>query len=134
MPGSSAGDSFLTFLWRLPRRLIDQRIAIIGLGLMGGSLALALRGKCAALLGVDSDPEICAFAIERGVIDQAALTPGELLPQASMVILATPVMTILGLIANLPSCTQERQSSWIWVRRRYKSLPHWKRCQNVSRR
>ncbi len=85
-----------------PRRLIDQRIAIIGLGLMGGSLALALRGKCAALLGVDLDAEICALAIERGVIDQAALAPGELLPQANLVILATPALTILELIADLP--------------------------------
>ena len=34
-------------------RLQDAKIAIIGLGLMGGSLALSLRGKCAALYGID---------------------------------------------------------------------------------
>ena len=32
--------------------LQDAKIAIVGLGLMGGSLALALKGKCAAIFGV----------------------------------------------------------------------------------
>ena len=36
--------------------LSGARIAIVGLGLMGGSLALALRGKCAARLGIEIDP------------------------------------------------------------------------------
>ena len=32
-----------------------KRVGIAGLGLMGGSLALDLRGRCAALVGYDLD-------------------------------------------------------------------------------
>ena len=35
--------------------LASTRVAIFGLGLMGGSLAMGLRGKCAGLLGIDPD-------------------------------------------------------------------------------
>ena len=48
-------------------RLQDSKIAIIGLGLMGGSLALALRGKCAALYGIDSDRATLELATARQV-------------------------------------------------------------------
>ena len=41
---------------------IEQSICIIGLGLMGGSLALALRGYCTQIIGVDSDQETLAKA------------------------------------------------------------------------
>ena len=34
---------------------IEQSICIVGLGLMGGSLALALRGYCNQIIGVDPD-------------------------------------------------------------------------------
>jgi prephenate dehydrogenase len=85
-----------------PPRLSDQRVAIIGLGLMGGSLALALRGKCAALLGVDPDPAARALAIQRAIVDQVSADPAELLPQASLVVLASPVRSIISLIDDLP--------------------------------
>ena len=47
-----------------PNILTDSRIAIVGLGLMGGSLALALRGHCAQILGVDPNPDSVAFTLE----------------------------------------------------------------------
>jgi prephenate dehydrogenase len=83
--------------------LAAQRVAIIGLGLMGGSLALALRGKCAALLGVDTDPDTRALAVQRGVVDRVSGNPAELLPQASLVVLAAPVGAIMSLVADLPA-------------------------------
>jgi prephenate dehydrogenase len=84
-------------------RLAQARVAIIGLGLMGGSLALALRGKCASLLGIDRDPHTLALAQREGIVDQAASEPAELLPQATVIVLATPVNTILGLLRELPA-------------------------------
>jgi prephenate dehydrogenase len=83
-------------------RLIQTRIAIVGLGLMGGSLAMALQGRCAALLGVDPDEETRALALELGIVEQVSSRPGEILPQADMIILAAPVGAILELLANLP--------------------------------
>jgi prephenate dehydrogenase len=79
-----------------------RRVAIVGLGLMGGSLAMALRGKCAALLGVDPDPDTLALAGRKSVVDQASADPGEMLPQADVIVLAAPVRAVLTLLADLP--------------------------------
>jgi prephenate dehydrogenase len=88
-------------------RLQDSRVAIVGLGLMGGSLALALKGRCAALYGVDSDPGTLALARERCVVERVENDPSELLPEADVIILATPVQVILGMIERLPSLTRK---------------------------
>lgn len=86
-------------------RLQDSKIAIIGLGLMGGSLALALKGKCAALYGIDKDPATLELALAKKIVDSADSDPAKFLPQADLVILATPVQTIISLIRKLPSLT-----------------------------
>ena len=83
-------------------RLQDSKITIVGLGLMGGSLALALRGKCAALFGIDADRATLELALERGIVDRAEADPAGLLPQSDVVVLATPVPTILSYIKALP--------------------------------
>jgi prephenate dehydrogenase len=88
-------------------RLQDSRIAIVGLGLMGGSLALALKGRCAALYGIDSDQATIAQALAKEVVDQADRDPTTLLPQADLVILATPVPVILEFLQKLPSLLQK---------------------------
>jgi prephenate dehydrogenase len=87
-------------------RLQDARIAIVGLGLMGGSLALALKGKCAALYGIDSNPATLEFALAKQIVEQADSDPASLLPQADLAILATPVPAIIDLIRKLPSLVQ----------------------------
>lgn len=84
-------------------RLQDSKLAIIGLGLMGGSLALALKGKCAALYGIDSDPATLALALANGIVQQADADPVKLLAQADLVILAVPVPAIMEFIQKLPS-------------------------------
>ena len=89
-------------------RLGDSRIVIIGLGLMGGSLALALKGKCAALYGIDSDPATLELALAKEIVNQAAMDPVKLLPEADLVVLATPVPTIIDFIRKLPSFIQKR--------------------------
>lgn len=82
--------------------LPEARVAILGLGLMGGSLAMALRGHCKALLGIDPDPEARALASRWEVVDQVAARPEVLLPQADLVVLAAPVRTIVKLLERLP--------------------------------
>ena len=86
-------------------RLQDARIAIIGLGLMGGSLAMVLKGKCAALYGIDCDHTMLQLALDKEIVDRVDTDPAQLLPQADLVILATPVPAILDLIPKLPSLT-----------------------------
>jgi prephenate dehydrogenase len=83
--------------------LKDSTIGIFGLGLMGGSLALALKGQCSRLIGFDSDPSTLELALSKNIVDQADASSIMPLPQVDMLILATPVPAILSLIQHLPS-------------------------------
>jgi prephenate dehydrogenase len=85
--------------------LAQSRIAIVGLGLMGGSLALGLREKCAALYGIDPHPATLELALSQHIVDEADSDPASLLPKADVVILAAPVPAILDLLQRLPSYT-----------------------------
>lgn len=82
--------------------LSECRVAILGLGLMGGSLALALRGHCRMILGYDPDPRAVALAREYQAVDLAAGDPRAVLSAADLVILAAPVRAILQQLADLP--------------------------------
>jgi len=72
---------------------------------MGGSLALGLRGKCAALYGIDPHPATLELARSQHIVDQADSDPANLLPGADLIVLAAPVPSILNLLAQLPSYT-----------------------------
>jgi prephenate dehydrogenase len=85
-----------------PDFLSKCNVAILGLGLMGGSLALKLRGHCQSLSGCDPDPATLALARQWSLADQVTDRPGDILPQADLVILATPVRVILTLLDELP--------------------------------
>jgi prephenate dehydrogenase len=80
--------------------LKQSRVCIVGLGLMGGSLAKALRGHVADLTGIDDDPATCRDATAQGLTRQA---DGKLSSaiEADVVVLATPVRTIIRLIGEL---------------------------------
>ena len=77
-------------------------VAFLGLGLMGGSLALGLRGRCRVLSAYDPDPTVQALAASRQVVDLVAPDPASALQQADLVILAAPVRAILQLLRQLP--------------------------------
>jgi prephenate dehydrogenase len=82
--------------------LLSSRVAIVGLGLMGGSLALALRDHCQLLLGVDPDPDTLTLAQRRHFAKKISADPAEILPEADVIVLAAPVSAILELIPRLP--------------------------------
>jgi prephenate dehydrogenase len=88
--------------------LAESKVAILGLGLMGGSLALGLRGKCAALFGVDPHLPTLELALSQHIVDSADSDPAKLLPQADLVILSAPVPAILTLLEQLPAFTSNR--------------------------
>ncbi len=85
--------------------LAESKIAIIGLGLMGGSLALGLKGKCAALYGIDPHLPTLELALSQHIVDYASSDPAKLLPEVDLVILSAPVPAILTLLEQLPSFT-----------------------------
>jgi prephenate dehydrogenase len=85
----------------LVKSLAELRVAILGLGLMGGSLAMALHDGCKTLLGCDTDPVTLALARQRRIVDFADSDPATILPESDLVILAAPVRAILDLIEAL---------------------------------
>ena len=87
----------------LTKPLDESAFSIIGVGLMGASLAMALRDKVCALCGFDSDPVTRALAAatpDQG-IDRVADTLPDALLDADVIVLATPARTILSLLAEL---------------------------------
>lgn len=69
------------------------RIAVIGVGLIGGSLALAAkkRGLCQRIVGIGRRESSLRQALELGVIDEFTLNAGEGVKDADLVVLATPL-------------------------------------------
>lgn len=80
-------------------RLAECGVGIIGLGLMGGSIALALQGTCRSLSGYDVDPRTIAQALERGIIHRPIELRGD---EVDLLILAAPVSAILDWIDRVP--------------------------------
>ena len=83
--------------------LSSSHIAIFGLGLMGGSLALALRDHCASVVGIDRDPAAVALARQKKAVDTASLEPTAFLSRCDLVILAVPVLAIIETLEKLPA-------------------------------
>jgi prephenate dehydrogenase len=77
-------------------------VTILGLGLMGGSLAGALQGKVKSLNAVDPDLATRQLAQKSGWVDRISDDPWKILPGSDFVILAAPVSAILDLITRLP--------------------------------
>lgn len=84
------------------RALKDVRVTIVGLGLMGGSLALALRPHVAQITAVDVDAETRRQALAGNIVDRAVTSLADGVRDAEAVILAAPVRTILEQVAALP--------------------------------
>jgi prephenate dehydrogenase len=85
-----------------PETLSDCRVGILGLGLMGGSLAKALKGHCKKIYGWDLDSENLLSALKEQVIDAGSPYFDELVNEIDLLVLAVPVETILAIIPGLP--------------------------------
>lgn len=70
-------------------------ICIIGVGLIGGSLGMALRhsGAADSVIGCDIDPRTLHLAREAGAIDKGTESIPEAVKDADIVVLSTPVGT-----------------------------------------
>ena len=73
-----------------------QRIAVIGLGLLGGSIGLAVRAHLPGVktTGFDADPAARARASERALVGQVCETAAEAVSGADLVIFCVPVGAI----------------------------------------
>jgi prephenate dehydrogenase len=79
-----------------------KKIAIVGVGLIGGSLALQLneKGLASTITGVDNNAEHAAQALELALVDQMAGLD-EAIAASDVVILAIPVDTIAKILPSI---------------------------------
>ncbi|HDZ16401.1 MAG TPA: prephenate dehydrogenase/arogenate dehydrogenase family protein, partial [Methylophaga aminisulfidivorans] len=70
-----------------------KRLAVIGVGLIGGSLALALKKKAAVdeVVGYARSSEVRKQALDLGIIDYAADSIAEAVREADVVFVAVPM-------------------------------------------
>jgi prephenate dehydrogenase len=83
------------------KTLAESQVVIVGLGLMGGSLAGALCGQCRAVIGVDRSAEALEIAMARGWIKWGTTDWEASIQDADVVVLATPVRVILRLLDKM---------------------------------
>lgn len=84
----------------------ESRLLIVGLGLIGGSLAAALRkaGFQGEIMACDPDAREIARGVEMGLIDGGSTRLADQAPGASMIVLAVPVLameSVMGELATL---------------------------------
>jgi prephenate dehydrogenase len=87
-----------------------RRLCIIGVGLIGGSVARAVRkaGVCQQIVGVDQCPENLAKAVDLGVIDAGFAAVAKGAEGADGVMIAAPVGSLPAIFAGLkPVWTEE---------------------------
>ena len=100
------------FSW-IPKNLSEAKVAIWGIGLMGGSLAMTLHGKTTSLFGIDADAQVCHLAQDLGIFDRISTHPSDLLPLANVVILSAPLGILPTLLEELPELQgSEKQIAW----------------------
>jgi prephenate dehydrogenase len=87
-----------TFISLLPIR----QITLVGTGLIGGSLGLALKKRkfTGRIVGCDRAP-VLERAQEKGTIDVGFTNPADSIRGSSLVVLATPVIAIVDLVERL---------------------------------
>ncbi|MCL4515151.1 MAG: prephenate dehydrogenase [Firmicutes bacterium] len=82
--------------------LSGKTVAIMGVGLIGGSIGAALKqdGSVRKVLGFDLSRQAIDQAIEMGIIDAGDVAPSDALQEADLVIVSVPVEQIPGVIGE----------------------------------
>ncbi len=80
------------------------KICIVGIGLIGGSIGLAIKKKlkeAVYISGLDKNPETLRIAVERGAVDIATSEAKEAVKEADIIFLSTPVLQIVPMIEEI---------------------------------
>lgn len=87
---------------------IDKTVLIIGLGLIGGSIARGLHEALPALklLAADGDQQQLDCAVAQGVISRGNQDPLALVAKADLIVLAVPTLSIPGVLQKIAPLLQ----------------------------
>ena len=86
-----------------------EKVAIIGLGLLGGSIGLAIAQHLPNIVttGYDNDVDVRRRAVERGLVGEVCASATDAVKKADLVILCVPVGAMVGAANELaPSLKQ----------------------------
>jgi len=83
--------------------MIIKRLTVIGVGLIGGSFALALRraGVVGHIIGVDTDMDNLVLARSAGIIDEIAEDAASGVADADVVLISVPVCAIAAVVQSI---------------------------------
>jgi len=96
---------------QVPGTRHQKTITIIGLGLIGGSLALSLRqhGLADRLIGVEANPAYARRALELGLVDEIGPDLATAVAPAGLVIVAVPVDAMLTVLPRVLDLLTDQQ-------------------------
>lgn len=88
-----------------------ESVLVIGLGLIGGSFAAALKasGCCRLILGYDLNPEHLSEAVKLGVIDRVVDDLPEAVQEVDLIMLAVPMLGMGPVLRSLSDCSLEQK-------------------------
>ena len=83
--------------------MIINRLTVIGVGLIGGSFAMALRraGVVGRIIGVDTNADNLDQALSRGIIDEIATDAVSGVSGADVVFISVPVCAIASVVQSI---------------------------------
>ncbi|GAB3099043.1 bifunctional prephenate dehydrogenase/3-phosphoshikimate 1-carboxyvinyltransferase [Pseudomaricurvus hydrocarbonicus] len=86
-----------------------NRLVVVGIGLIGGSLAAALKqvGACREVIGVARREQTCLDAVRLGVVDRAVLSIEEVageLTAGDVIFIAVPTLTVEAILQRIKRC------------------------------
>ena len=92
------------------KTLFFERVAILGLGLIGGSLARALKttGVAQHVVAFDLDQTQLDLGLSSGVIDEWCESAADTVLEADLIVLAVPVMAVAKVLAEIKPVLQSK--------------------------
>lgn len=78
-----------------------KRVGIVGTGLVGGSVGLALRSQSVSVIGFDRDRARLERAVAIGALDEAVSSAGATAIDADVVLVAVPVGVVAGVVVEV---------------------------------
>lgn len=86
-----------------------MKIGIVGLGLIGASIALSLKDKVDLIIGLDKDEEVLKIAIDRKIINKGGTEAKAILSDVDVVILALYPKAIIDFTIKNKDFRQKNQ-------------------------
>jgi len=86
-----------------------KKIAVVGVGLMGSSLALRLKneGVAAEIIGVDNNPEHLSIALVQKIID-CSMSLTDAIAASDIIVIAIPVDATIAILPSILNLVQDQ--------------------------